>query len=73
MSKYRVVVLKIVAEQLTVAAAAAQYGISRRHLHRLLARYRGGGLEAVEPRSRRPHTNPTATPEEVRDRIIGMR
>jgi len=72
-SKYRVVVLKIVAEQLTVAEAAAQYGISRRHLHRLLARYRGGGLEAVEPSSRRPHTNPTATPEEVRDRIIGMR
>ncbi|WP_422785369.1 helix-turn-helix domain-containing protein [Ruicaihuangia caeni] len=47
-------VLKIVAGQLTVADAAVEYGISRRHLHRLLARYREGGLDAVEPRSLRP-------------------
>ena len=39
-----------------------EYGYSRRHLHRLLARYRDGGLEAVEPRSRRPRTEPAATP-----------
>jgi transposase InsO family protein len=72
-SKHRVVVLKIVAGQLTVAEAAVEYGISRRHLHRLLARYRDGGLDAVQPRSRRPHTNSAATSEEVRDRIIGLR
>ena len=56
MSKNRVVVLKIVAKQLTVAEAAEQYGLSRRHLHRLLARYREDGLEAVDPQSRRPKT-----------------
>ena len=38
-SKYRVVVLKIVAGQLTVSAAAAEYGLSRQYLHKLLARY----------------------------------
>ena len=73
MSKARVAVLKIVTQELSVTAAAAQYGYSRQHLHRLLARYRQGGLEAVEPRSRRPRTNPRATPEPVRDRIIELR
>jgi len=72
-SKHRVVVLKIVAGQLTVAEAAVEYGISRRHLHRLLSRYRDGGLDAVEPRSRRPKSNSAATADEVRDRIITLR
>lgn len=73
MSKHRVVILKIIAGQLTVTDAAIEYGISRRHLHRLLARYREEGLDAVEPRSRRPKTNPAATPDEVRDRILVLR
>lgn len=59
--------------QLSVTAAAVEYGISRRHLHRLLARYRDGGLEALEPRSRRPKTTPIATPETVRQRVIELR
>ena len=73
MSKHRVVVLKVIAKQLTVADAAIEYGISRRQLHRLLARYRQEGLDAVEPRSRRPHSNPAATPDSVRDRIVNLR
>ncbi len=73
MSKHRVVVLKIVANQLSVTEAAAQYGISRRHLHRLLARYRAEGLDGLEPRSRRPLSNAKATPEQVRDRIVQLR
>jgi transposase InsO family protein len=62
-----------VSKQLSVSAAAAEYGFSRRHLHRLLARYHGGGLDALEPRSRRPKTTPIATPETVRQRIIELR
>jgi transposase InsO family protein len=73
MSRTRVAVLQIVAKQLTVTDAAAEYGISRRHLHRLLARYREGGLEALEPRSRRPKTTPIATPVVVRERVIELR
>jgi transposase InsO family protein len=73
MSKHQVVVLKVIAKQLTVTDAALEYGISRRQLHRLLARYRQGGLDAVEPRSKRPHTNPAATPDTVRDRIVALR
>jgi transposase InsO family protein len=73
MSKHRVVVVKIVAGQLTVTEAAEQYGLSRRQLHRLLARYQEGGLEAVDPRSRRPNSNPRSTPPEVVERIVQLR
>jgi transposase InsO family protein len=73
MSRARVAVLQVVSKQLTVTAAAAEYGISRRHLHRLLARYQEGGLDALEPRSRRPKTTPIATPETVRQRVIELR
>jgi transposase InsO family protein len=73
MSKARVAVLKVVTKQLSVTQAASDYGYSRRHLQRLLARYREGGIDAVDPRSRRPRSNPQATSPEVRDRIIELR
>jgi transposase InsO family protein len=73
MSRARVAVLQVVSKQLSVTAAAAEYGISRRHLHRLLARYRDGGLDALQPRSRRPKTTPIATPQDVRERVIELR
>ncbi|MGY5319959.1 helix-turn-helix domain-containing protein, partial [Neomicrococcus lactis] len=73
MSKHRVIVLKIVAKQLTFTDTAREYGLSRRQIYRLLARYKQEGLEAVEPRSRRPRSNPAATPEIVRARILSLR
>jgi transposase InsO family protein len=73
MSRARVAVLQVVSDRLSVTAAAAEYGFSRRQLHRLLARYREGGLEALEPRSRRPKTTPIATPNDVRERVIELR
>ena len=73
MSKHRVAVLKVVSTQQSVTAVAAEYGISRGHLHRLLRRYRDGGLEALEPRSRRPRTNPGRTSDQVHERVIALR
>jgi transposase InsO family protein len=73
MSKARVAVLKVVTKELSVTDAAAEYGFSRQHLHRLLARYREGGLEAVDPRPRRPRTNPRAVADEVREFVIATR
>ncbi len=73
MSKHRVAVLKVVTNQSSVTAAAAEYGFGRQHLRRLLRRYREGGLEAVEPRSRRPRSDPGRTPEAVRERIVTLR
>ena len=63
-------VLKVVSSKLSVTAAAAEVGISRGHLHRLLRRYRDGGLDDLGPRSRRPHSSPHGTSDEVRDRIV---
>src|SRR5215471_12660781 len=73
MSRARVAVLKVVSRQASVGEVAAEYGFSRRHLQRLLARYREGGLEALEPRSRRPRTTPNATPEPIRERVVELR
>ena len=72
-SKHRVVVLKIIAGQITVTAAAEEYGISRRHLHRLLARYRDSGLDGLDVCSRAPKTSPQATTDRVRDRVLELR
>ncbi|MCI2267148.1 integrase core domain-containing protein [Sediminivirga luteola] len=38
-----------------------------------MGRYKEGGLDAVEPRSRRPHTNPKATPETLVTEILRLR
>src|SRR6185312_10377672 len=43
--------------------------VSRQWVHVLLARYAQGGEAGLEPRSRRPATNPAATTEAVRARI----
>lgn len=73
MSRARVAVLKVITKELTATAAAAEYGYSRQHLQRLLARYRTGGLDAVDPQSRRPRSSPRRTSDEVRDLIIKLR
>src|SRR5215467_13506168 len=52
---------------------ARSHGISRSWLFRLLARYRQGGFEAVEPRSRRPKSSPTRTAPEVERAILELR
>ena len=73
MSKTHVAVLKIISNELSITEAASRYGISRRQLHRLLARYHQHGIDGLEPRSRRPHTSPHTTPTEVRERILELR
>ena len=73
MSRARVAVLKAVSTQASVTEVAAEFGFSRRQLTRLIAAYRQGGLDALEPRSRRPHNTPIKTPEIIRDRVIELR
>ena len=45
MSKHRVAVLKVVSGKSSVTAVAAEFGMSRGHLHRLLRRYRDSGFD----------------------------
>ena len=73
MSRARVAALKVISRELSVTSAAAEYGYSRQHLHRLIARYRAGGLDAAEARSRRPRSNPQATGDKVREFIVRTR
>jgi transposase InsO family protein len=73
MSKPRVIVLSVVQQRLSVSETAARLGVSRQWVHVLLARYRDGGLDAVEPRSHRPRSNPQQTPPELAERIVALR
>ena len=72
-SKSQVIVLTLIHGGLTPTQAALRFGLSRRHLHRLLARFKAGGLEALEQGSRRAKSNPRAITQEIRDEIIRLR
>jgi transposase InsO family protein len=73
MSKPRVIVLSVVVQGLTKAEAARRYDVSWQWVHTLVTRYRTGGLDALEPQSRRPLTNARATPDRLRERIVELR
>jgi transposase InsO family protein len=73
MSKARVIVLSVIEQGLTKAEAARRFDVTWQWVHTLVQRYEANGLDGLEPRSRRPRSNPTATPEHVRTRIIELR
>jgi len=52
---------------------ARSHPISRSWLFRLLARYKEGGYEALEPRSRRPKSCPNQTAPEIQQAIVDLR
>ena len=73
MSKAKVIVLSVVVQGLSKAEAARRYEVSWQWVHTLVTRYEAGGLDAVEPQSRRPLSNPRATPADVRGRVVELR
>ncbi|MEV7528798.1 IS481 family transposase [Agrococcus sediminis] len=73
MSKSRVIVLSVVQQGLSKAEAARRFGVSWQWVDELVKRYRVGGIDALEPRSRRPKTNPRRTTEPVRARVVALR
>jgi transposase InsO family protein len=73
MSKQKVIVLTVRDQGLTVTDAARRYGVSRRWVHELLRREAEGGLDAVEPRPKRPLNNPRRTTEAATNRILDLR
>jgi transposase InsO family protein len=72
-SKARLVITAVVFEGRTQGEVARTYGVSKGWVSKLVARYRSEGEAAFEPRSRRPHTSPSATPPEVADLIVRLR
>ena len=74
MSKERVIVLSVVQQHLSKAETAARRNqVSWRWVHTLVTRYQSCGWEAVEARSRRPHSNSRAVSDELRQRICTLR
>jgi len=52
---------------------AAAHGVHRSWIYKLLARYREGGYEALESRSRRPKSCKHATSDEIVRAVVGLR
>lgn len=73
MDRGQFLVRAVVVGGLSPTEVARTHPISRSWLFRLLARYRAGGLEALEPRSRRPHSNPRQTSPEIEQAIVELR
>jgi transposase InsO family protein len=59
--------------QVAVTAFCAEHAVSRKTFYEYRRRFEEGGLEALVPRSRRPHTSPTATGSEMIALIIDKR
>jgi transposase InsO family protein len=73
MSMARVVITAVVLEGRSKSAVARDYGVSRRWVQALTARYLAEGEAAFEPRSRRPHTSPQRTSQATEDAIVALR
>lgn len=50
-----------------------RYGVSRKTGYKWLTRYRSGGAEALQDRSRRPQRSPQQVPTAVAERVISLR
>jgi transposase InsO family protein len=72
MSKQRVIVEAVLAGK-SQREVARLYGLSQPRVSQLVGAWRAGGWEALEPRSRRPRSNPNATAPEVVEEILALR
>jgi transposase InsO family protein len=73
MGMARYVVDAVVLEGRSAREVARAHGISKSWIYELIARYRDGGYQALEPRSKRPRSRKNETPPEVVKAIIGLR
>ncbi len=73
MYKARYLVEAHLVEGRSVSELAAAHGVHRSWIYKLLARYREGGYEALEPRSRRPRSCKHATPAEIVGAVLRLR
>ena len=69
----RYVVDAVLLEGRNAREVARAHGISKSWIYELIRRYRSGGYEALEPRSRRPHSCRHATSHEVVAAIVSLR
>ncbi len=72
MAKRRLVITAVLAGT-SQSEVARTYGVSQGWISKLMARYRTEGEAVFEPRSRRPHTSPGATPPATVELILRLR
>lgn len=73
MDKARYLVEAHVIEGRKVSELSAMHEVHRSWIYKLLARYREGGWQALEPRPRRPHTCPHKTKPDIEEAIVDLR
>src|SRR5690242_18041305 len=73
MSLARLVISAVALEGRSKSAVAAEYGVSRRWVQKLMRRWESEGEAAFEPRSRRPHSSPGRIAAGVEDEIVSLR
>jgi transposase InsO family protein len=69
----RYVVDAVVLEGRSAREVAQAHGISKSWIYELIARYRDGGYQALEPRSKRPRSCEHGTPPETIKAIVTLR
>jgi transposase InsO family protein len=69
----QMVVDAVVLEGRSVREVAASFGVSKTFVAKLVKRFREGGAEALEPRSRAHRSDPNKTPADIEDRIVLLR
>lgn len=72
MSKARLVVAAVEIEHRPISEVAREYQVARSWIYTLLARFRAEGEAGLEPRSRRPASNPRQLPATIEERIIKL-
>lgn len=69
----RYVVEAVVLEGRSYREVARAHGVSKSWVGKLVGRYRAGGYEALEPRSRAARRIPHRTPDALEDEIVALR
>jgi transposase InsO family protein len=73
MNKARLIITAINVEKISQDEAARRYGVSQSWVSKLFTRYKQEGEAAFTPKTKRPHTTPTATPQSTIDLIHEIR
>jgi transposase len=72
-SKTPLIITALFVEGQSPAEVARRYGVHRGWVYKLKARYEAEGQAALQPRSRRPHTSPRATPPATIELVLQLR
>jgi transposase InsO family protein len=72
-AKYEILIKAVTIQKLSYGEVAARYGVSKSLVHKLHHRWLIEGDAAYEPHSRRPHSSPTRTSAQTRERVLALR